>query len=338
MGFFALLRDKTPSDYVVRACHICYWVLPNRLLRFPRLKHYFDVGVRLCPAQDLSRIRIALPFDAQKPDLSDLSSVVLSREHAPLIFGGPVDINGTEISYDGSSVGSARITENVFAIDEEKSKPDSTRKKGKGFSTWEIVLRDTAKAGKPIYIRFRFRVWNPKRIWASKGWGYAKNGVLVDLRIADVRESVLVGDARPQPEDVVNIESLFVFVVASAHFVPQRSSPELHYSRLLEPKAWEMYLRTCESYRKREKFSIHQWRGLQRKDSSGNPVPVPVSMTNPFRAYMDLKKEFGADIWLYFLIGTLGIGIFSHLTSLVVPWLIGKLGCVYNILVAWLKL
>jgi hypothetical protein len=300
MGYFAVTNRLLPARFTVSACHLSFWVLTGPWYELFCKKYFLDIGLRIFPDEDLRRFRLAVPFDTQDGDLTDLSNVVLDPEISPLIFGRPVEIDRDRIKYDGSSLGQAGIGDRVIAVSQRESRSEPETAKDINFSTWTIELKDVARAREPAYVRFRFPVRKPTRIWSSKGWGFAKRGIIADFRIADVRESIILGQGRAEADHIQPIERLFLFVVAPAHFVPKHVSPNLHYSRLLEPKVWEKYLTSCGPYDAGTKFSIHQWRSYQ------SDKPTPISAANPFRAYADFTREFGREILVYYFAGALG--------------------------------
>jgi hypothetical protein len=351
MGFFAISKRGSSSAFTIEACHLCFWVLPRSWFRY---FYYFDVGLRISVLEDLRRIRVAFPFDSERDDLVDLSTVVLDSEFSPLIFGRPVRIDRDRVEYAGTGLGiEGNICDRVLRISVINSAPELETADDINFSVWTIEFEETAAAEQSIYIRFRLRVKDPRRLWSPKGWGYAKRGVIADFRVSDVRESVLLGLGKSEANHIVPIKGLFAFLVAPSQFVPKHVSPSLHYSRLLESSVWAKYLnvgprrplafwrrlvarwplpekivrslrQTAISYRS-EKFSIHQWRS---KDV--------VTIDSPFRGYADVTREFGAEIWFYYVLAAAGVHflpIFLGATwNFVWPWLEPT----YKVIRAWL--
>ena len=301
MGFFAATSRRSTVPYAIEACHLSLWILPRPWHKAWGHSFFFDVGLRIRPRGDLRRLRVAVPFDCKAGDLHDLSVAVLDTEFAPLIFGRPVSVVGDRVSYDGTGLGAERIEDRVVTVSESGSSPEPETANDVGFSTWTIELADHARAGEATYLRFRLPIRKPLRIWNSKGWGFAKRGAIADLRVSDIRESLLLGEGRTEAQHIIPIEKLFVFVIAPIQFVPKHVSPPLHYSRLLEPKVWRNYLRSCGSYRS-TKFSIHQWRSPAGLDQG---QAKPVSVDAPFRAYADFAHEFGPELFIYYVLGGL---------------------------------
>jgi len=306
MGFFAISSLNSQTAFKVEACHISLWVLPKPWYQLFGHAFFFDIGLRLKSEQPLRRIRIVLPFDSVQSRLSDLSSIVLDQDFSPLIFGKPVSVQGDHISYDAPLDSEGSINDRVVAISEDTSSPEQGSAADKGLSIWTIELVEPTQINEWTYVRFRITAKNPWRIWSSKGWGLAKRGAVVDLRVCDIRESLLLGHGNSESAHLVSIKHLFLFLVVPSYFVPNHFSPTLHYSRLLEPKVWEKYLGGFSSHTDGAKFSIHQWRSSEKAE---------INVDHPFRAYMDLSREFGREVFLYYVIAIISLPIASHLVE-----------------------
>ncbi|MQA66925.1 MAG: hypothetical protein GEU76_13660 [Alphaproteobacteria bacterium] len=306
MGYFAVCNRGAATTFTVEACHLSFWVLLQPWTHAFRKIFLFDVGLRIRPKGEVRRFRVALPFDTETGDLIDLSDVVLDPKLGALIFGRPTKISGDQIEYI-SPTGTNTVKDRVIGVSTDASCAEAETAKDVDFSTWTVELKAPAKADETFYVRFRFQVRRPRRIWSSKGWGFAKRGAIVDFRIADIRESILLGNGKLEADNLAPIEKLFLFLVAPAHYVPKHVSPALHYSRLLEPKVWKKYLALCDSFDDGAKFSIHQWR------NSNNTV----SPETPFRAYLDLSREFGLEVFAYYFFGAVGIAV----VNIFVNWL-----------------
>lgn len=304
MGFFAISSRGSPSRFSIEACHLTFWVLPNHwynLILLKGFRYSFDVGIRIKAESELRRIRVAFPFDSEASTLSDLSNFVLDAEFAPLIFAQPVSVNGAMLSYDGSAIGQGNVSDRVVPISIENSTAE--QESDPRFSVWTIELREPLKTGESGYIRFRQQIKKPGVLWTSKGWGYAKRGIIVDLRVADVRESNILGLGRAEAPHIVPIQRLFLFLGAPSYFVPKHVSPPLHYSRLLEAQIWQKYLKAPFSapyFGHPTRISIHQW----RSPGAATTTPTPVDLNKPYRAYMDVTREFGPSLLLLYLAGT----------------------------------
>lgn len=160
-------------------------------------------------------------------------------------------------------------------------------------------------------MRLRISLKDPGALWTSKGWAYAKRGMIVDLRVADVRESNFLGLGKPESRYIVPIKHLFLFLGAPSYFVPKHVSPSLHYSRLLEPKVWGHYLNASSLFSKSPAISIHQW----RSEGGGTAKARPVDLDNPYRAYMDISREFGRALWFYYAAFAISLPIVSGIIN-----------------------
>ena len=291
MGFFAVSNLGSETPFEIEACHISFWVLAKSWYQLFGYKFCFDVGLRIRSQEPLRRIRIVLPFDSDDAKVSDLSGVVLDPDFSPLIFGKPVVVENGYIKYDGPVGSGDRIGDRVMAVSSQNSTAETSSASKPGFSVWTIELVEPTQINELTYVRFRIPAKNPWRVWASKGWGLAKRGIVVDFRISDIRESLLLGHGKSEAAHLMPIKQLFLFLVVPSYFVPNHFSPNLHYSRLLEPEVWKNYLASSSSYTDITKFSIHQWR--HTKDTA-------ITLDNPYRAYMDLSREFGKEVFFYY--------------------------------------
>lgn len=305
MGFFGVSSLGSQTPFEIEACHISFWVLAKPWYQFFGYNFCFDVGLRIRSQELLRRIRIVLPFDSDNVTVSDLSGVVLDPDFSPLIFGKPVSIDNGYVTYDGPLAGHDEIRDRVIPISAKNSTAEQISASKSGFSIWNIELEQQTEINEFTYIRFRIPAKNPWRIWASKGWGLAKRGIVVDFRISDIRESLLLGHGKSEAEHLVPIKQLFLFLVVPSYFVPNHFSPDLHYSRLLEPNVWKSYLANSSSYTEDTKFSIHQWR--QTKNTT--------NVENPYRAYMDLSREFGKEVFFYYGAAIFAAPLLIHLVE-----------------------
>jgi hypothetical protein len=312
MGFFAVSNLGSQTPFEIEACHISFWVLAKPWYRLFGYSFCFDVGLRIKAQEPLRRIRIVLPFDSDNAKVADLSGVVLDPDFSPLIFGKPVSVNNGYVKYDGPLDGRDRISDRVIAISATNSTAELISTSGHGFSIWTIELEGPAQINEFTYVRFRIPAKNPWRIWASKGWGLAKRGIVVDFRISDIRESLLLGHGKSEAAHLVPIKQLFLFLVVPSYFVPNHLSPALHYSRLLEPKVWKNYLASSSSYTEDTKFSIHQWRYTKEPE---------ITVENPYRAYMDLSREFGKEVFFYYGTAIILAPLFIRLIEMLFQYL-----------------
>jgi hypothetical protein len=295
MGFFAVSSRGSTTPFSIEACHLTFWVLPRHWYQWVGLGfcYFFDVGLRIAPEKEMRRIRVAFPFDSKKTSTADLSNFVLDSDFAPLIFGRPITIVGNTLTYDGSTLGQGNVSDRVISVSTANSV--AVEENDPRFSVWNLEFNDPIPAGEVGYVRFRLQIKKPGALWNSKGWGYAKRGMIVDLRIADVRESNILGLGKAEAIHTVPIKHLFLFLGAPSYFVPKHVSPPLHYSRLLEPNVWKQYLNASSRFP--TSISIHQW----RSDGAGTEAAKPVDLDHPYRAYMDISREFGRSLWFYYI-------------------------------------
>lgn len=307
MGFFAVSKLGAEASYDIEACHLSFWVIPRPWYRLFGFDFSVDIGLRIKSEHPLRRLRIVVPFDSQESSIVDLSAAVLDQKFNSLIFGRQVKVKDDVIEYDGPLSGDDPIRDRVIPISAKSSVPHPpTGTDRTGYSVWSVELAKSISTGEGAYVRFRITAQKPWRVWSSKGWGLAKRGVVLDFRISDVRESILLGHGQSEAEHILPIKQLFLFLVAPMYFVPIHFSPILHYTRLLEPKVWEKYLEFSSSHVDGAKLSIHQWRY-----TNGHPI----SVDNPYRAYMDLSREFGREVFLYYLLAVIFAPAITHLVE-----------------------
>lgn len=252
MSFFAVLKAENSTALQILDCHLNLWsmegILGHRLF-------FFDVGLAVngCDQQGTSTFELAIPFGTRAGGLSDLGQKLRNEEVLNLIFSGSAKLSasGTQSSID---YGGKQLR--LCFVDTGKSQqvtdtPD--------FSIWNVHLAETVKQGHPAYIRLRFEVDCLGRAWLWKRSAGAKNGALVDIRVGDVRGAP-TPNGRLLASRVLNIEKLFVFVIAPFWLKLQTASPILHYIRILEGKVWEPYLGIATRLFGNDKSVIYQWR------------------------------------------------------------------------------
>jgi hypothetical protein len=202
MGYFAISRRNAHAPFEIEACHLNVWILPRPWFRHA---YYFDVGLRIVSESELWRIRVAFPFDADIGDIVDLSAAVLQVETSELIFGRPVTVDSGHVKYSASGLTSDadEINDRVVAVSTTNSTPDPETRSDVNFSVWTVEFTTPLRANESSYVRFRMRVANPERLWSAKGWGYAKRGFIADIRVADARESVLLGIGKQEVDYLV---------------------------------------------------------------------------------------------------------------------------------------
>jgi hypothetical protein len=154
---------------------------------------------------------------------------------------------------------------------------------GQDYSYWSLKLSNSISKDPDSYIRVRFRIRNAGRTWTWKKSGLAKNGALIDLRVADLRETTFEECWMAFRDKIISIGKLNIFVIAPTWLQLRAISPPYHYMRLFEGRIWEKYLRRAVDLRRREKLVIYQWRNNSKA----------VNASNPFHVFLDLSQEFG---------------------------------------------
>jgi hypothetical protein len=297
-------------------------VLPKHWFNFFGLigfSYFFDIGLRIKAENRLHRIRVCVPFDSNNHAIADLSNWILDSNFVPLIFGRPVDVRGNRISYEAENLGQNRISDLVIPVSSTNSSAEA--ESDPRFSVWNVEFRDPIPEGEIGYARFRLRIDKPEALWTSKGWGQAKRGMIADLRVADIRESNLLNLGSAEAQHIVPIKRLFLFLGAPSYFVPQHVSPQLHYSRLLEPQVWRKYLNA--NVRVPIRISIHQWRSRDIAEAE----PRPVNIDAPYRAYMDVTREFGMPLLTASILVAALLAVFSQLWD----WLL------FDVVRSWIR-
>ena len=241
---------------------------------------FCDVGLRLKnkKQQALTKLRMALPFGTDKESLHDLHDIMLDQSAAMLIFGKPVMIDGSAIDSGQGRVLVAKVSNNEAKLHTELSNLQ------KGYSLWTINVSPALKKDEECYTRVRFELRSLGRVWVWKRSGLSKTGALVDIRVADVRQSVSVW--RELEDQIVPIQGINVFVISPASLQFRSTSPPFHYMRILEGRVWEPYLGRASDLMRRGKLVIFQWRNNPNVDPKIDP-------TCPFRVFLDLSREFG---------------------------------------------
>jgi len=269
MGFFAILKDPSDNPFDVIECHLNLWSLGGIC---GRRIFVFDVGLRLkAGKRNVSKFQLILPFGTDESGMQDLHDVILNQQVAHLIFGRPVEIQQSTLDYGYGPIAVTFVPASDAHLVKERS--------SKGVSFWNLSMNPPIGKGTESYIRVRFDVRSLGRAWMWKKSGLTKAGVIVDLRIADVRQAVTIPDCRAFENLILPVKRLNVFLIAPAKLQFRAASPVLHYMRLLEGRTWEPYLGRAAGP---EKLVIYEWRNRSM-----------VTTTSPFRAFLDLSGEFG---------------------------------------------
>ncbi|WP_417824576.1 hypothetical protein [Thalassospira lucentensis] len=307
------------SYFEVEALHFNLWIIPQRKrdvifnchngkplwsFIFPRFsRNYIDVGLRIkvIPGGGLNWVDLHLPATNSNGDLNffDLSEVVLDDRMNDLLFGRKVDVDKEKrtISYyrDGKSVQDEVVK--VQKITDLKSN-----------GRFRVEFAEPLKAQYSesyFYIRFRYECQNSDEILNKKGWGFAKAGFVIDVRLNDIRETVDFAEMN-QSYNMKDVKEFNAFVVHPTNYMRSAQSPNVHYSRLLEPNAWRPYLVTCEPYSDKQKYVINQWK-----------TTGVVSSAEPYRMFAQLQNEFGLNVFIVYIGGILSLPFLSWLASLI---------------------
>jgi hypothetical protein len=293
MTSIAILKNAHAS---YSDAHISFWRLDDYAFYiWPRPKFFFDIGLRVnITGVGFSLVQIALPFEVEKKNISDLASLCLSEKESQLIFGKQVDIDKVYETISFQSV-HGPISDKVISLDVAGT---IIRRVGQHASLVDLkFLTSDLAVGTNAYFRVRIACDDPSPIWTSKSWAFAKMGFVFDLRVNDVREVISVSDIAA--DALAEIERVFLFIILTDHYTPKHFSPELYYSRLLEPGVWRRYISFSRHTPPTEKLAIHQWR------SFGSSATKSVNADNPFRVYLDVSKEFGVQILIMYVLGGL---------------------------------
>lgn len=296
VGIHEQSEEAGGARFEVEALHFNFWILPRSILRwgnpFQRLTIYcIDIGIRVQHlAGTLKTIDVSIPLPGQsKFKFVDLYELVLDEQINDLLFGRPVNCSNGRLQYEREKT----------QIDDTVGKIKGVSRNAPGSSQFRLELVSPIVADdsrRTHYFRFRMIISDTSELMASKGWGFAKRGYLLDIRANDTREMIADIAARHK-HNLKELKEFNCFVIAPHSYLPVHCSPQLHYSRLLEQRVWNTYLQSCGGISAKWKLVIHQWRSDSSKGS--------VSQLNPFRAYMHLHKEFGMGIWLIYILGIL---------------------------------
>ena len=274
MGFFgvaaAIGDESVPS---VRRCHLNIWTLGG-LLGY-RVS-CFDVGLHLRADQGpIGALRIGLPVSTPSSPDSALESLKTRMENptvASLIFARE----------NATRDGSVALDEGMVPLlDIDRPHCEMAEKpRGKHFSLWTLRLVDPVPEGQSGYLRVRFHVQRPGRLWIWQRSLLARNRAIVDCRVNDEREAQSVVDISEFTRHLLPLEALNAFVIAPAIFTHPVITPEPEYVRGLEGSIWEGYLGRRTDLRREQKFLIYHWRN--EEDTTAE---------YPFRAFLQLERR-----------------------------------------------
>lgn len=285
MGYFAVLKpdgSNEADEFSIVRCHINLWVLrsfiPGRRLL------YFDLGLQISAtgSQPVKAIELLLPFRVEngyKGDqfqrCMDLYNTLFDPETAELIFGEPVTISGTSPSQkltlaSGVEFHPRRIdTAQVEAIAVEPRRS----------SRYQVPLEAPLAAGATAYIRLRFRVFANRPLLTPRS---AFGGLILDFRIADVRESrdrAKEASLRPR---IVPIAAVNFFAMLPDQYQMLTASTQPRNMRILETRAWSAYLRRIAYMHPSNTQLVYYWRSAANTE---------VSSDNPFRVFATYQRH-----------------------------------------------
>lgn len=296
MGYFGVLSpsgaDKDATFDVTR-CHINVWVLRSF---FPgRRLLYFDLGLEISPtgAKPVEAIEVLLPFMVEegfKGDqfkrCMDLYDTLFHEETAELIFGEPVTMSGQppdrKLTLKSGSNLHPRHIDTAKVAASPNQPPQS--------SCYVLPLVVPATTGTPAYVRMRFRVFANRPLLTAKS---PFGGVILDFRIADVRESRSRSSEVDIRRRLVPIERVDFFAMLPVQYQLVTDSPQLRYMRVLETRAWGYYLNRV-AYMHPTAQLVYYWRGTN------------ASSDNPFRVFASYDRHLNkARVVLWTTVATL---------------------------------
>ncbi|OZC64647.1 hypothetical protein CH306_18445 [Rhodococcus sp. 15-725-2-2b] len=296
MGYFAVL-DSPNAKFTITQCHINIWVLRS-LLPGRRLL-YFDLGLEISAdgSQPVDAVELLLPFKVENgyrgdqfQGCLDLHDTLLHPETAELIFGEPVNISGTSPNHTLRLTSGAEFdlrhvdTANVTAINE----PDELHRS----SHYRVPLSSPVSPGSKVYVRFRLRVFANRPLLTPRS---PFGGVILDFRIADVRESRDRAREVTLRSRIVQINKVNFFAMLPDQYQLLTASPGTHNMRILETRAWSSYLHRVAYMHPANVQLVYYWRS-----SSG------VSPDNPFRVFATYDRHLNkAKIIFWTIIGVL---------------------------------
>jgi hypothetical protein len=152
-----------------------------------------------------------------------------------------------------------------------------------------------------------FEVASSARLWSSVGILQLWRGWLFDLRISDVRESVLMADPGVYQGNLADVGIVHTHLILPPSFESLPSHPPSKYTRALEGRHWEDYLGSATHllFKDRSRMLVHSWQ---------SPSDASVSETQPYRCYARFRRSSVAA-WLLAVAGLiLGAVVVNLLT------------------------
>lgn len=282
MSFFAVLDvqdDGARGKFTVDQLHVNLWSVVGLLPR--RRALLVDVGVRITATETTRGLSLAVPFRSLHQ--IDLSAELQNSTSAALIFDSVVPFvpKDQTLEVDGAK---------LVLLQMDADSEQETSLSSEAISVWKVAFVRPLQPGETGYFRMRFevaggRAWQ----WQRTGKLSARNGLLIDIRIADVRSTIELPGGPSIRARVVDVERAYVFAVLPEWLTPSTMSPSVGYIRLLEPRVWGKYLgRKAEFWGRR--LVVYQWKSDRLPDGE----PIPVTSEQPLRIYgrFDLRVRF----------------------------------------------
>ena len=291
MGYFAVLRPDDAAaelDFEVTRCHINLWVLPSFIPG--RRLMYFDLGMEVTAtgAAPVDAVEVLLPFTVetgyrmdQFRGCADLYDRLFDDETAELIFGEPVNLSGpaTERTL---TVEAGQYTYRPRRID--TANVEAANDQPPRSSCYRVPLQSSVAPGTSAYIRLRFRVFGNRPVLSAKS---PFGGVILDFRIADVRESRTRSREVGIRKRIVPIASVNFFAMLPSQYQMITASPYQRYMRVLETRAWSKYLGGVAYRHPSNAQLVYYWRSEKRDDGTY----LPVTADNPFRVFANYDRH-----------------------------------------------
>jgi hypothetical protein len=269
LGFFAVVSEKSSPSFRVAECHLNLWSLGGL---FGYRLSCFDVGLLIEGRRGgVQELQLALPFGTRPDAMRSLHEQMGDSTVGSLIFARDDVVAGRNLVLNGRSVPLARVEAQACNREDH---PDR-----RNFSLWSIRLTEKIKRGKQAYLRLRFLVHTPGRLWIWKRALGLRAGAIVDLRVSDEREAQTLAEGEIPTGRILPLERLEAFVIAPAAFQAAAVSPPPRYIRSLEGRVWERYLDRATDVTRTEKFLVYRWKGEM------------VTTARPFRGLLQLERH-----------------------------------------------
>lgn len=275
MGFFGVASaDEANSDLSIDHCHLNLWTLGG-------LTGYrvccLDVGLAISAGErSVKRIRLGIPaatVDANHLALKSLCREMQDPTIAGLIFAREDVLHHGMLNISGRDY---RVLDLDRPACEMAKQP-----RDKYFSLWTLTLADALEACDQGYLRVRFHIRRPGRLWVWHRSLLARNRAIADLRVNDEREALAVKESSEFTSHLLPLGTLDSFVIAPALFTPSVTTPKPSYVRGLEGRIWEGYLGRRTDLKRNQKFLVHRWRAPNE----------PVTPEKPFRGFLNLERR-----------------------------------------------